>query len=269
MDKDTIKKVVRDKYGTIAKAQGSCCSPSASCCGPSKTADNVSKKIGYSDSELSTLPGEANLGLGCGNPTALASLREGEAVLDLGSGAGIDCFLAARKVGKIGRVVGVDMTSEMVDKARQNAALDGIENVEFRLGEIENLPAGDNSFDVVISNCVINLSPDKKKVFEEAHRVLKPGGRLLVSDIVLLKALPDAIRSSVEAYTGCIAGAMLKDEYLNQISSAGFVDFEVVEEKILPREYLLSGELAREVADSMDLEAAVASVNVRGEKSRE
>jgi SAM-dependent methyltransferase len=277
MEKDRIKKVVRDKYGSIAKTQGSCCGPTNSCCGPLKTADDVSKKIGYSDAELNTLPGEANLGLGCGNPTALASLSEGDAVLDLGSGAGIDCFLAARKVGKTGTVVGIDMTSEMVDKARQNATLDGYENVEFRLGEIENLPAGDSSFDVVISNCVINLSPDKKKVFEEAYRVLKPGGRLLVSDIVLLKALPETIKSSVEAYTGCIAGAMLKDEYLDQISSVGFMDIEVVELKPLPMEYILSSEVAREAAGSLglspgeisDLGVSVASVYVRGERPRE
>jgi len=260
MEKDSIKKFVRERYGAIAKKQGSCCGPSTSCCGQSRNADDVSRKIGYSEGELSMLPGEANLGLGCGNPTALASLTEGETVLDLGSGAGIDCFLAARKVGMTGKVVGVDMTSEMVDRARQYAKEGGHDNVEFRLGEIESLPAPDSTFDVVISNCVINLSPDKKKVFDEAFRVLKPGGRLLVSDIVLLKELPAAVRTSVEAYTGCVAGALLKDDYLDRISSAGFVDVEVLEENRISLDFQ-PGEIS-------DLAASVESIKVRGMKPR-
>jgi len=194
----------------------------------------VSKAIGYTDEELASAPEGANLGLGCGNPTALASLVEGETVLDLGSGAGFDCFLAAQKVGDTGKVIGVDMTPEMIEKARKNAQMSNCANVEFRLGEIENLPVADNSVDVIISNCVINLSPDKERVFRDAFRVLKPGGRLMVSDIVLLKALPDFIRESVAAYVGCIAGAMLKDDYLAAIGKAGFQDVKILEETVFP-----------------------------------
>jgi arsenite methyltransferase len=168
------------------------------------------------------VPEGANLGLGCGNPVALASLKKGEVVLDLGAGAGLDCFLAANKVGKTGKVIGVDMTPEMIDAARGNAQKNNYKNVEFRLGEIENLPVADNFVDVIISNCVINLSPDKPRVFQEAYRALKPGGRLMVSDMVLLKELPKAIKDSVEAYVGCIAGASMKDDYLKLIKDAGF-----------------------------------------------
>jgi len=190
----------------------------------------VSKAIGYTEQQLQAVPEGANLGLGCGNPTALASLKEGDVVLDLGTGGGIDCFLAANAVGKRGHVIGVDMTAEMVEKARGNARKGNYHNVEFRLGEIENLPVADNSVDVVISNCVINLSLDKGRVFEEAYRALRPGGQLLVSDIVLLKALPDAVRNSVEAYVGCIAGAAMKPEYLASIENAGFQQVEVLSE---------------------------------------
>jgi len=186
----------------------------------------------YTEEELQKLPEGANLGLGCGNPVALASLKEGDTYLDLGSGAGIDCFLAAERVGKSGKVIGVDMTPEMVDRARENAKKGGYENVEFRLGEIEYLPMADNSVDVITSNCVINLSPDKKAVFKEAYRVLKPGGRLMISDIVLLKELPEKILKSAEAYVRCISGAMLKDEYLKVVKDAGFGDVEVLSEDI-------------------------------------
>ncbi len=196
--------------------------------------------VGYSEGELSQVPEGANLGLGCGNPTAMASLKEGERVLDLGSGAGFDCFLAAKKVGPNGKVIGVDMTPEMLDKARANAQKGKYTNVEFRLGEIENLPVADNSVDVIISNCVINLAPNKKRVFEEAFRVLAPKGRLMVSDIVLKKELPKAIAESVEAYAGCIAGASLKDVYLEQIRNAGFGDVKVLTEKVYPIDYIIS-----------------------------
>ncbi len=180
------------------------------------------------------MPEGANLGFGCGNPVAIASLKEGEIVLDLGSGAGFDAFLAAQRVGKTGRVIGVDMTPEMIEKARANAAKGSYSNVEFRLGEIEKLPVEDNCVDAIISNCVINLSPDKQRVFAEAFRVLKPGGRLMVSDLVLVKELPAALKGSVEAYVGCLAGAIRKDDYLNFISLAGFRDVKVVSETSYP-----------------------------------
>ncbi len=212
MKDEEIRKAVRERYARIVTqgkpsdpaSTSSCCGPKeaaseASCCAPSRTA---SKRIGYSEEELGTIPdGAANLSLGSGNPTAMASLKEGEVVLDLGSGGGIDCFLAASKVGKNGRVIGVDMTPEMLEQARENARKGGYTNVEFRLGELENLPIADNSVDVVISNCVINLSPDKGRVFKEAYRVLKPGGRVMVSDNVLLKELSESVRNDMTAWT--------------------------------------------------------------------
>lgn len=225
MNQSETKKAVRQGYARIAKQQSSCC-----CGTPGTLAESLSRKIGYSEEELKTVPEGANLGLGCGNPVALASLKEGETVLDLGSGAGFDCFLASSKVGAAGKVIGVDMTPEMLDRARENARKRNYSNVEFRLGEIENLPVADNQVDIVISNCVINLSPDKKRVFAEAFRVLKPGGRLMVSDIVLLKELPASILNSIQAYVGCISGASRKEDYLNNIKSAGFKDIRIVSE---------------------------------------
>jgi SAM-dependent methyltransferase len=186
--------------------------------------------LGYSLEDLKSVPEGANLGLGCGNPVALASLKEGETVLDLGSGAGFDSFLAANRVGQFGKVIGVDMTPEMVETAQANAKKNDYKNVEFRLGEIESLPVDNNTIDVIISNCVINLSPDKPQVFQEAYRVLKSGGRLMVSDMVLLQELPKAIKGSVEAYVGCIAGASLKDDYLKMINEAGFDNITVINE---------------------------------------
>ena len=231
MKDEEIRKAVRESYGKIALQDSASCGPANSCgCGCGSTQDTMSKAIGYSDEELAAVPGGANLGLGCGNPTALASLKEGETVLDLGSGAGFDCFLAAEKVGGSGRVIGVDMTAEMIEKARENARKGGYRNVEFRLGEIENLPIADNSVDVMISNCVINLSPDKKRVFQEAYRALKPGGRVMVSDIALLKELPAVVKDSIEAYVGCVAGATTKEEYLATIASAGFKDMKIINE---------------------------------------
>jgi arsenite methyltransferase len=209
--------------------------------------------IGYSEEEMATVPEGANLGLGCGNPTALASLKEGERVLDLGSGAGFDCFLAAKKVGKQGKVIGVDMTPEMLDKARANAKKGKYTNIEFRLGEIENLPVADNNVDVIISNCVINLAPNKKRVFEEAFRVLAPNGRLMVSDIVLLKPLPKPIQESVEAYAGCIAGAEIKERYLGLMKEAGFSDVRVLEEKTYPLEYIISEDAFKGAIDRLNM----------------
>jgi len=229
MKDEEIRKAVRKGYGKIAVQENSCCGP-ADVCGCGSSQDTLSKAIGYTDEELKAVPDGANLGLGCGNPTALASLKEGEVVLDLGSGAGIDCFLAADKVGESGRVIGVDMTPQMLERARENARKGDYQNVEFRLGEIENLPVADNSVDVVISNCVINLSPDKGRVFKEAYRALKPGGRMMISDIVLLQELPEAIKSSIAAYVGCVAGATTKQEYLATIKALGFQEVEIVSE---------------------------------------
>ena len=270
MDEKTIKKIVKQGYGKIAKQGKSCSASATSCCGTTDRAQDISKRIGYSEEELKAVPEGANLGLGCGNPVALASLREGETVLDLGSGAGFDCFLAANIVGKTGRVIGVDMTSEMVEKAKENAKSGNYRNVEFRLGEIEKLPVADNSADVIMSNCVINLSPDKGKVFKEAFRVLKPGGRLMISDIVLLRELPKVIKESIEAYIGCVSGAMIKGEYLQKIEAAGFRDTKVVDETHFPVEFMANDPTAKAIIDKLRLSSekvkeianSVASVKV-------
>lgn len=276
MNEKDVKKMVREGYARAA--QSSCCVPSgsesggavASCC--QINLNEISKKMGYTDEELKTVPEGSNLGLGCGNPLALASVKKGETVLDLGSGAGFDCFLAANKVGETGKVIGIDMTPEMVEKARENAEKGGYKNVEFRLGEIEDLPVEDSSVDVVISNCVINLSPDKESVFKEAFRVLTPGGKLIVSDIVLLKELPAFIKESAKAYTGCVAGAVLKDEYVKLIEKAGFVNVSVLGESFsadvvsdpavtaFSEKYKIPLEKAEDVLKSM------VSITVQGEK---
>jgi ubiquinone/menaquinone biosynthesis C-methylase UbiE len=227
MAKD-VRKVVRKKYSKIAKGEQPCCGRPNTCC--NSTPESASKKMGYADDDVKSVPKGANLGLGCGNPVALASLKEGETVLDLGSGGGFDCFLASKRVGKEGKVIGVDMTPEMLEKARANARKGGYKNVEFRLGEIENLPVADGSVDIVISNCVINLSPDKERVFDETYRVLREGGRLMISDIVLHEELPDFVKKIETALTGCVAGAMIKEEYLKAIEQVGFRGVKVVNE---------------------------------------
>jgi len=271
MNEDEIRKAVRERYAEVAiqeKSAGQnccCCSPESSdelsscapqgiagagscCCSPQ---DAYSRAIGYPDEELGAIPEAANMGLDCGNPTALASLQEDEIVLDLSSGGGIDCFLAVEKVGKGGWVIGVDMTPKMIGLARENTGKVSADNVEFRLGEIENLPVAENSVDVIISNCVINLSPDKNRVFEESYRVLKPGGRIMVSDIVLLKELPESIKNSMAAYAGCIAGASMKKDYLATTIAAGFKDVEIVAEVTM---------------GAGELHGAIASVDVRALK---
>ena len=215
---DTIRDEVRRRYGATARAESSC---AEDCCTATAATD-----LGYSEEEAAAA-GEANLGLGCGNPIAIASLHEGQVVLDLGSGAGFDCFLAARAVGPGGRVIGVDMTHEMLAKARENARKNGFENVEFRLGEIEALPAANNSVDVIISNCVINLSPQKERVFREAFRVLKSGGRVAVADIVATAPLPEEIRTDWSAYTGCMAGASQISELEAMLREAGFKEIKI------------------------------------------
>src|SRR4030043_42949 len=256
MKKEEVRKVVREGYAQVAKSGSSCCAPQSSCGCSSNVATDISKRIGYSDQDIESVPDGANLGLGCGNPIALASLKKGEVVLDLGSGAGFDCFLAANIVGKSGKVIGVDMTPEMIEKARENARQGGYQNVEFRLGEIENLPTADNSIDVIISNCVINLSPDKARVFSEAFRVLKPGGRLMVSDIVLMNELPDSIKKSVAAYIGCVAGASMKDEYLDNIKAAGFKEVTIVEEASFPSDYAVTDPTVQALVKDMGVSPA-------------
>jgi arsenite methyltransferase len=221
--REEVRKNVREGYAKVAKS-----APASSCCCGCSPSDQVAKSVGYSDNDLAALPEGSNMGLSCGNPTAVASLRSGEVVLDLGSGGGLDVFIAAGKVGPHGKVIGVDMTPEMLDKARRNAAdfnrRTGLNNVEFRLGEIEHLPVADNSVDVVISNCVINLSPEKQLVWNEVTRVLKPGGRIAVSDLALLQPLPEAIRESVAALVGCVAGAVLVEETGAMLEKAGLVE---------------------------------------------
>ncbi|MGD0028668.1 MAG: arsenite methyltransferase [Candidatus Bathyarchaeia archaeon] len=275
MKEEKVKKMVREGYAKIAKKEKSCGSVQTSCC--SNTADlseDISRRIGYSEEEIGSVPEGANLGLGCGNPVALASLKKGQTVLDLGSGGGFDCFLAANRVGKSGRVIGVDMTPEMLDKARGNARKGKYENVEFRLGEIENLPVADDTVDVIISNCVINLSPNKKRVFEEAFRVLRPNGRLMVSDIVLLNELPDSIIKNVQAYVGCISGAEMKDKYLRLIEDAGFEQVKVIEENCFPIENMANDPTAQAIVKTSKMPAekikkianSVASIKVSGIK---
>lgn len=274
MEKKSIKSMVRQKYASVAIKQSSCCTPDAPACGGTVSAEAISSRLGYTGEDLQVIPEGANLGLGCGNPVAFASLREGETVLDLGSGAGVDCFLAAARVGIHGRVIGVDMTPEMLERARENAEKNNYENVEFRLGEIENLPVADNSVDAVISNCVINLSPDKKRVFNEIYRVLRPGGRLMVSDIVLLKELPDCVKNSAAAYAGCIAGAMVKADYLEVIGGAGFQEVKVMEESRFPVEFAESDPFAKALLEEAattpeilkEAAASVMSIKVYGIK---
>ena len=222
---DAVRASVRESYSQIAQSDGGgCCSPSGPSCCDSSPAQLDSTLIGYSDDELAAVPDGADLGLGCGNPGAIAAMQPGETVLDLGSGAGFDAFLAARAVGSNGRVIGVDMTPAMVSKARANAEKGGYDNVEFRLGEIEHLPVADGTVDVIISNCVINLSPDKATVFADAYRVLRPGGRLAISDVVASAELPDGIRNDLGLYSGCVAGASLISELRTMLLDAGFED---------------------------------------------
>ena len=276
-ESENIRKTVRERYGERAKAGTSCCGTTSSCGCSTQT---ISTKLGYSEQELGSIPKGADLGLGCGNPTALASLKAGETVLDLGAGAGIDCFLAAGLVGETGHVIGVDMTAGMLDRARENAKKNGIDNVEFRLGEIEHLPVSDETVDVVISNCVVNLSTDKPQVFSEVYRALKPGGRMMISDIVQLEPLPEAVLKSIEAYVGCIAGASLKQDYVSMIQGAGFRDVEILSEttfdaalpstgdakivldgqEVDPEEFGMTQDTVRDLAGSM------ASISVRAFK---
>ncbi len=232
---DEIRKVVREQYGKVAESGGSCgdvltscCDTSTSCCeAPGIDAKSTSKELGYSDNDVNEVPEGANMGLGCGNPRAIASLKKGETVLDLGSGGGFDCFLAAQEVGETGQVIGVDMTSEMLSKARKNADKSGYKNVEFRLGEIEHLPVADETVDVIISNCVINLSPEKEQVFQDSFRVLKAGGRLAISDVVATTELPVQVKQDMSSFTACISGALSVTTIENMLINSGFENIEI------------------------------------------
>lgn len=274
MKEDEIRKRVRSEYGRVARQDESGCGCGIGCCSTGRSAESVSLGVGYSAEEIEKAPEGANLGLGCGNPVALAALREGDVVLDLGSGGGFDCFLAAERVGEAGRVIGVDMTPDMLDRARENARKAGYTNVEFRLGEIEHLPVADNAVDAIISNCVINLSPDKRRVFAEAFRVLRPGGRLMVSDIVLTMSLPAPIRESEIFYTSCVAGALQKEEYLGHIAAAGFEGIAVVGETVFPLDHIISEPTLAAAVDAVSLDEAerkallesIVSIKVAAEK---
>ncbi len=262
MNPDEIRQSVRSRYGAIAEGTASlCCAPKpaakTSCCGSSApSAEDLALRMGYGEAELDAVGNGANLGLGCGNPQAIADLKPGEVVLDLGSGAGFDCFLAARQVGDSGRVIGVDMTHEMLAKARENAGKLGLANVEFRLGEIEHLPVADAVVDVIISNCVINLSPDKPAVLGEAFRVLKSGGRIAVSDVVMLQPLTPELVALKDMYSGCVAGAATVDEFKRWLAEIGFTDIRV-EPKPESRE------LIREWAPGLGVEDFVASAIIQ------
>jgi arsenite methyltransferase len=246
-----IKDKVREHYAGLAKGESHCCASDTSC------GCSTSEQIGYSSEELASVPQDAEMGLGCGTPVSLAMLRPGETVVDLGSGGGIDCFLAAKAVGPNGKVIGVDMTPEMLSKARKNGIEGGYENAEFRLGEIENLPVADNTADVVISNCVINLSPNKLRVYKEAHRVLRPGGRLAVSDMVSLAPLPDALKNDVSLYTGCVAGTVSAQQIESLLAEAGFESISVQVKK-------KSSEFIQGGGETLD--AYVASADVMASK---
>lgn len=260
---DKIRQQVRAAYGAVARADAACgCGPS--CCAPADAAvaEMLSRGIGYSAADMAAVPEGANLGLGCGNPQAIADLKPGECVLDLGSGAGFDCFLAARQVGESGTVIGVDMTPDMLSKARGNAAKSGLGNVEFRLGEIEHLPVADATVDVILSNCVINLSPDKAQVFRDAFRVLKPGGRLAISDIVLTAELPADMQAEVALYTGCVAGAASVAELETLLTDTGFTAIRIAP-KDASREYI------QHWAPGRGVENYIASANIEAVKPLE
>ncbi len=282
---EKIKEAVRETYGGIARRyveeprRASCCGPSQaadSCCGPSATAVEITEAASklYSGEELDELPESVtDVSLGCGNPTAIAELKPGEVVLDLGSGGGIDCFLAAKKVGPEGRVIGLDMTPDMIKLARRNAKKMGVTNVEFRYGEMEEIPLEDESVDVIISNCVVNLSPDKDAVFGEASRVLRPGGRMSVSDIVIHGELPESIRSRLDVWAGCVAGALDESDYLSKMRAAGFEDVEVVSRDFAKISEFAEWEGVREIIAEagvapQDLDHTIASIKVRARKPR-
>lgn len=261
MNEDDVRSTVRETYAKAARSgpSGCGCSPGTSCCGAAPSAGEVSSRLGYSAEELAAAPEGANLGLGCGNPQAIAGLREGETVLDLGSGGGFDCFLAARQVGDGGRVIGVDMTPEMVVRARENARNGGFTNVEFRLGEIEHLPVADASVDVVISNCVVNLSPDKPGVVADMFRALKPGGRVAISDIIATAPMPKEMKNDVAMLSGCVSGAATTEELRAMLETVGFADISITPDE-------RSREVVASFAPGRGVEDYVVSASIEARK---
>ena len=255
MNNEKIQKNVKSGYANILKrnTRKSFLPNIFQCCDPKEIATDIGKKIGYSEDELRNVPEDANLGIGCGNPTGLASIKKGETVLDLGSGAGFDCFLASKETGETGKVIGVDITPEMVAQAKKNAEKGKYKNVEFKVGEIENLPIESNSIDLIISNCVINLSNQKNQVFKEAFRVAKSNGRIMISDIILLHDLPDYVKNSVEGHIACLAGAVRKEDYINAIARAGFSDISIDKEAPFPIELMLNDPIAEKIVRENNL----------------
>jgi len=276
MDNEQIKQSVKSGYSDILKrkTKKSFLSNFFQCCDPNEIATDIGKKIGYSDDDLRNVPEDANLGIGCGNPTALASIREGETILDLGSGAGFDCFLASGQTGETGKVIAVDITPDMVLQAQKNAEKGKYKNVEFRIGEIENLPVESNSIDLIISNCVINLSNQKERVFKEAFRVAKPNGRIMISDIILLNDLPDYVKNSVEGYVACLAGAVRKEHYIDAMSKAGFENISIDKQGSFPIELMFNDPVAAKMVREnnltekgiRDITNSIASISVSAKK---
>lgn len=277
MDNEQIQKNVKSGYADIVKrnTKKSFLPKIFQCCDPKEIATDIGKKIGYSEEELKNVPEDANLGIGCGNPTALASIKKGETILDLGSGAGFDCFLASRETGETGKVIGVDITPEMVAQAKKNAEKGNYKNVEFKVGEIENLPIENDSVDLIISNCVINLSNQKEQVFKEAFRVAKPNGRIMISDIILLNDLPDYVKNSVEGHIACLAGAVRKEDYINAIKKAGFTDVSIDKQAKFPIELMLNDPIAEKIVrennltekDISAIANSIASISISAKKT--
>ncbi|HLF52924.1 arsenite methyltransferase [Flavobacterium sp.] len=278
MNNDQIKQNVKKGYADILtrNTKKSFLPSFLQCCDPKEMVANVSNKIGYSDEELKSVPEDANLGIGCGNPIALASIKKGETILDLGSGAGFDCFLASRETGETGKVIGVDITPEMVEKANKNAKKGNYTNVEFKVGEIENLPIENETVDLIISNCVINLSNQKEQVFKEAFRVTKPNGRIMISDIILLSELPDYVKNSVEGHIACLSGAVKKDDYINAITKAGFTNVNIDKQTSFPIELMLTDPIAQKIISDnnlseieiKDIANSIASISISAKKPR-
>lgn len=277
MNNEQVQLNVKNGYAEIVKrnTKKSFLPNFFQCCNPKEIASDIGKKIGYSEEELKNVPEDANLGIGCGNPTALASIKKGETILDLGSGAGFDCFLASRETGETGKVIGVDITPEMVAQAKKNAEKGNYKNIEFKVGEIENLPVESNSVDLIISNCVINLSNQKEQVFKEAFRVAKPNGRIMISDIILLNDLPDYVKKSVEGHIACLAGAVRKDDYINAISKAGFTEISIYKQAPFPIELMLNDPIAEKIVRENNLTEkeisaianSIASISISAKKS--